>query len=168
MRNPAYDSKTALGTVEAKVRMVVESMEADVDYMFCNWAQANVELDQIHKPTVIYVLPPAGDFDFSWREVKDYPDAQIAFVCSTEFDFESEQNDALVERMKRLAVQFVNALNESGIFTRIEGKLHYEVLYDHLDENVTGVVIEPPLEEEEGIIICDENGRLTFQTLQQG
>ena len=84
------------------------------------------------------------------------PEAQIAFLCSTEFDFESEENDALIEQMKRLCYKFIKAVNESGYFSQLEGKLPYQVLYDHLDENVTGVVITPVLEEEVGVSICDE------------
>lgn len=40
---------------------------------------------------------------------------------------------------------------------QLEGKLPYQVLYDHLDENVTGVVITPILEEEEGVSICEDS-----------
>ena len=61
-RNPTYDKEGRLGTVEAKVRKVVESLGEDVGYQFCNWAQANVALDKVEKPTIIYVLPPSGSF----------------------------------------------------------------------------------------------------------
>ncbi len=157
MSNPAFDSKDKLGTVEGKIRAIAESM--GVNYLFCNWAQANVEFDKIDCPTIVYVLPPSGDLYFSWQEVKDYPEAQIAFLCSTEFDFESDENDALIEQMKRLCIRFVKVLNESGYFAQIEGKLPYQVLYDHLDENVTGIVITPTLEEEEGVSVCEDPER---------
>lgn len=147
------------GTVEKKIHSIVESMGADVEYLFMNWAQANVAIDRIEKPTIIYVLPPSGSLFFEWARVKDKPEAQIAFVCSTEFDFEGEANDDVIEQMKRLCVKFVKALNGSGLFKQIEGKLPYQVLYDHLDQNVTGIVIEPLLEEEEGIIICEDEVR---------
>ena len=54
-------------------------------------------------------------------------------------------------------MRFINAINESGYFVQLEGKLPYQVLYDHLDENVTGVVITPILEEEEGVSICEDS-----------
>lgn len=158
MSNPAFDTDKTLGTVEGKVRDIVEKMGEDVEYRFYNWAKLNVEMDTITKPTIVYVLPPSGDFyvDLYAQEIRDYPEAQIAFLCSTEFDFESEENDALIEQMKRLCYNFIKAVNESGYFSQLEGKLPYQVLYDHLDENVTGVVITPVLEEEVGVSICDE------------
>lgn len=160
MSNPKYDIDGKLGTVEAKVRAVVERMGEDIAYLFCNWAQANVAIDRIDYPTIVYVLPASGDFYFSWNEVKDYPEAQICFLAPTDFDFEGDENDGIVEAMKRLAIRFIRALNESGYFATIEGKLPYKVLYDHLDANVTGIVITPVLEEEEGIDICDEVERI--------
>lgn len=147
------------GTVEQKIRTIVESMGADVSYMFKNWSQANVEIDHIDGPTIIYVLPPSGDLDFGYSQVKDYPQSQIAFVASTEFDFEGEENDNIIEQMKRLCIRFVKSLNESGLFEIIEGRLSYRVLYDYFDQNVTGIVITPPLIEEEGVIICEDEHR---------
>lgn len=156
------------GTVEKKIKRIVESMGADVAYQFMNWAQANVELDRVDKPSVIYILPPAGSFDFNWAQVKDRPDAQIAFVAPTDFDFDGEENDDIIEQMKRLCIRFVKTLNESGLFEQIEGKLPYRVLYDYLDRNVTGIVVEPKLKEEQGILICGNDEVRTEDVLADG
>lgn len=146
------------GTVEKKIRDIVQKM-GGVNYLFMNWAQANEKIDHIDGPTIIYVLPPSGELDFHYTSVKDYPQSQIAFVASTEFDFEGTENDNIIEQMKRLCIRFVKAVNESGMFAEIEGRLPYRVLYDYFDQNVTGIVITPPLEEEEGVIMCDEDYR---------
>lgn len=147
------------GTVEAKVRKVAESMGEDVEYLFMNWSQANVAMDAITKPSVVYVLPPSGKLDFSYARVKDYPETQIGFLAPTDFDFDGTENDNIIEQMKRLAIKFVKALNASKGFELIEGKQPYQVVYDFLDQNVTGIVLNLPLEEVDGIIICDEESR---------
>lgn len=154
METTGYDKEQVLGTVEGKIRTIVEAMEEDVEYMFANWAQANVTLDKVKRPTIVYVLPPSGTLDFTWRSVKDRPDSQIAFVCHTKFDFNGQENDGIIEAMKRLCIRFVKHLNESGMFENIEGSLPYRVLYDHLDVNVTGIIIEPTLKEIDGIGLC--------------
>lgn len=145
------------GTVEAKVRRVVEAMGEDVEYLFMNWSQANVAFDDITKPSVVYVLPPSGKLDFGYARVKDYPETQIAFLSPTDFDFDGTENDNIIEQMKRLAIKFVKALNASEYFELIEGKQPYQVVYDFLDQNVTGVVLNLVLEELDGIIICDDD-----------
>lgn len=156
------------GTVEKKIHKIVDSMGADVAYQFMNWAQANVELDRVDKPSVIYILPPAGELDFGWAQVKDRPDAQIAFVAPTDFDFDGEENDDIIEQMKRLCIRFIKKLNESGLFEQIEGRQPYRVLYDYLDRNVTGIVIEPKLKEEEGILICGDSELRAEDVLENG
>lgn len=146
---------TEYSTVEAKIRAIVSRMGDDVAYLFCNWAQANKEIDHIDKSTVVYVLPANGEMDFSFSQVKDCPETLIAFVDVTEFDFHGQENDCIIERMKRLAALFVKTLNESGYFEKIEGRVPYRVLYDTFDKNVTGIVISPKLEEVDGIRMCD-------------
>lgn len=147
------------GTVEAKVRKVAESIGEDVEYLFMNWSQANVAMDAITKPSVVYVLPPSGKLDFRYARVKDYPETQIGFLAPTDFDFDGTENDNIIEQMKRLAIKFIKALNASKCFELIEGKQPYQVVYDFLDQNVTGIVLNLPLEEVDGIIICEEESR---------
>lgn len=147
------------GTVESKVKAVAESLGDGVQYLFMNWAQANVAMDEVVKPSVVYVLPPSGTLDFDYARVKDYPETQIGFLSPTDFDFDGTENDNVIERMKRLAIRFVKALNESECFKLIEGKLSYQVVYDFLDQNVTGIVLSIPLEEVDGVAICEDESR---------
>lgn len=62
--------------------------------------------------------------------------------------------------MKRLCIRFINAVNESGLFEPIEGNLPYQVMYDRLDQNVTGIIITPILKEVEGVSLCQEVKRI--------
>lgn len=156
METAIYDKETILGTVEGKIQAIVKSMNEDVEYQFMNWAQANVQLDKVSKPTIVYVLPPSGTLSFSWKDVKDSPNSQIAFVCNTKFDFNGQENDGIIEAMKRLCIRFIRKLNESNLFEPIDGSILYRVLYDYLDANVTGVVIEPTLIEVDGVSLCSE------------
>ena len=158
-----YDNDKQLGTVEGKIHSIVKSLQSPTEegvmipaYFYCNWAQANVDLDKVDYPTILYVLPTSGTLDFSWNQVRDTPNSQIAFVCPTDFDFDAEENEDIIERMKRLCIKFIRAVNDSGMFEQIEDRIPYRVLYDHLDQNVTGIVIEPTLEEVEGVSICTE------------
>lgn len=149
------------GTVEHKVRHIVARMHG-VRYMFKNWAQANEAIDRIDGPTVIYILPPAGTLEIGKSRVRDIPTAQIAFVASSEFDFDGGENDNIIERMRMLCIEFLKAVNESGDFEPVEGEVPYQVLYDHFDENVTGIVITPRLVEEEGIALCYRENRRPY------
>lgn len=156
MKGRAIDTQTQLGTVEQKIRAIVESMNEDVEYIFSNWAQANIRLDKVKSPSIVYILPPSGTLNFTWREVKDRPNSMIAFICNTKFDFDGTENDGIIEEMKRLCIRFVQAFNASKYFDELDGNIPYRVLYDYLDVNVTGIIIEPTLIEKEGVILCRE------------
>ena len=60
-----YDSGVKLGTVEGKIHSIVATLQTQNEdgvtsphYIYCNWSQANVALDKVEVPSIIYVLPP--------------------------------------------------------------------------------------------------------------
>ena len=162
-----------LTTVEGKVRFIAETqfMAHGVNYFFMNWAQMNVEADKIKQPSIVYVLPASGNLDINTRRqrIYDQPETMLAFLAPSDFDFEGSENDDIIEHMKRLAVAFLSALNMSGMFEAVEGILSYRVVYDMLDDNVTGIIIEPQLKETDGILYCQQNMEMhpenLFETL---
>lgn len=140
-------------SVQKKVKRIAESM--GLKYLFANWAQANVEFDGINDPTVVYILPPSGTFRKTWHDIRDYPYSQIAFLCAADFDFDGEENDDRVEAMKTLASRFIKAVDDSGEFEPVGDETPYQVVYDALDENLTGVIITIELKETGGLKICE-------------
>lgn len=146
-------------SVEAKVRHIIEEVwKPDADYQFYNWAQANVELHDLKRPVILYILPASGGLTPDWHQTTDRPEAQIAFLVRTDYDFKSRENDALMQAMKELAAGFMQAVNRSGLFQRIPDKeeVPYEAVYDMLDENVTGIIITLSLKEVDGIKHCPQ------------
>lgn len=145
--------------VESKIRYIVEEQwRPDADYRFLNWAQANVALDGIKRPTIVYILPPSGTLMHRWNQTTDRPQSQVAFLCNTRFDFHARENDRLMVAMKRLAATFVRELNKSGMFEQIPDKteIPYQAVYDMLDQNVTGVIITLDLREIDGEKFCEQ------------
>lgn len=135
-------------TVEEKIRSVVEAM--GIAYMFEDWSRANKKADKSKYPLCINVLPVAGSLNFTMGLIKDSPYCLLAFVDKAKFDFNGEENDQIIERMKTLAKRFVVRCNESGLFEPITGQVKYSVLYDKLDVNVTGITIQLTLQESRG------------------
>lgn len=146
------------GSVEGKVRRIAQTFE-DCEYLFANYAEGNVRLDNIESPTIMYVLPPSGGLfvNARRREVLDYPLVQLWFLCPADFDFNGEDNECRIEAMKRLGIRFIDAINTSGLFEPIEGHVEYQVAYDAFDVNLTGICLMPPLKEKRGVFVCDDN-----------
>lgn len=144
--------------VESKVRWIVEEQwQPHADYRFLNWAQANVALDGIKRPTIVYILPASGSLFHRFNQTTDRPQTQIAFLCNTRFDFRTRENDKLMVAMKYLAAKFVREVNKSGLFEPIPDKteIPYQAVYDMLDQNVTGVIITLNLREVTGENFCE-------------
>ena len=140
-------------TVQVKIKSIASRIEGTA-YLFMNWAQTNVALDTIDKPTIVYVLPPSGTLNVKYASVTDSPLTQIAFLDKTDFDFDSTENDEVIERMKGLFYTFLREYNKGEYFEPIEGDIPYQVVYDKLDVNVTGIVVTLTLVELEGSEIC--------------
>lgn len=152
-------AEITLNSVEAKIRHIVEGQwKPDADYMFYNWAQANVAMDAITRPAIVYVLPASGALYPQWNQTTDRPATLVGFLCRTDFDFDSRENDALMQTMKELASQFIVEVNKSGLFERIPDKVEipYQTCYDYLDDNVTGIIITVTLKEVDGIKHCTQ------------
>lgn len=122
------------------------------NYFFANWSQLNeiVDRTQKNKPTICYILPPNGTIRVERGSTcfTDKPNTLVAFLCHTDMDFDGEENDEVIEKMKRLAMMFIKALNDSGLFNMIdEENIEYQVPYDTTDDNLTGVLVTLPIEE---------------------
>lgn len=144
---------TPASSVERKIASVVETM-GNLTYVFDNWHTANFRLDKESLPAVINVLPVSGVMNVTDRKLRDFPNCMLAFVDKADFDFDGKDNDEILERCKNLAMEFILTANASGLFEPISGDVRYSVLYDKLDVNVTGVVIELQLMEKQGITLC--------------
>lgn len=144
---------TPASSVERKIASVIETM-GNMTYVFDNWHTANFRLDKESLPAVINVLPVSGVMNVTDRKLRDFPNCMLAFVDKADFDFDGKDNDEILERCKNLAIEFILTANASGLFEPISGDVRYSVLYDKLDVNVTGVVIELQLREKQGITLC--------------
>lgn len=143
------------GTVEHKIRSIIEAKFSDYEYLFADYTQSNKALDTVTKPTILYLLPPSGKLNLRYNVVRDKPETQIWFLCPTDFDFDGAENDCKIETMKRTALRFIYEVNESGLFEQLEGDIPYQVGYDMFDDNLTGICLMPTLVEKDGLPLCD-------------
>lgn len=143
-------------TVQRRVREIAERFKA-CHYVFMNWAQLNEFADDAHKPIICYILPPRGTLRprFGCTQFIDRPLTAIAFLASSELDFNGQKNDDIVESMKTLAKLFIQKMEQSGYFTPLdETEIDYSVPYNKLNQGMTGIIVTLNLELTE-TIGCD-------------
>lgn len=138
-------------TAESKIKEVISDI--GIPYIFENWATANIALDNSVFPVALNVLPVSGTYKLSNTRLLDCNNCMIAFLDKTDFDFDGEENGQIIERMKTLSKEFIKRINSCGYF-KYTDSVNYSVVYDKLDVNVTGIVIELKLEEINGFNLC--------------
>lgn len=142
-----------MNTIEQKIRIIAERM-GNVNYLYDGWGLINLRADKTPTPIMVNVLPVSGALNMGGRRITESQDCIIGFLDKTEFDFDGTQNDAIIERMKKLAIEFILTMNESGLFEPISGEVPMSIEYNLLDVNLTGVVLTLRLEEKQGIVMC--------------
>lgn len=152
-----------MATVEQNVRSIIEEM--GLDYICEPWVRANAALDRYRRradkrmgaddghtlPVGIYVQPKGGTMNISEHGiVADAPSCLIGFADEMPFDFKGEEAQAIAERLKSMAEEFVRRANDSGHFKPIVGNISYEISYDSLDANLCIVSLKLNIEEAQG------------------
>lgn len=140
-------------TYREKLKEVADSL--GVSFVFQDWTTANVEIDQTSLPAVVYVLPASGSLAFKSGFIRDNQNGMLAFLDKVILDAEGVDNDNVVDRMKRLAMQYIVRLNATGYFETLDGVLPYRTIYSELNANVSGISFEVALKEVVGI--CEDN-----------
>jgi hypothetical protein len=149
--------------VDEKIKNIVLQIEG-LSYEYNDWTRANVTLDLKTLPVCVYVLPASGQLYNHNGNLRDYPNAMMAFLDKAELDYEGEENEPTVERMKKAAKTFIQRVNSSGMFAPIPETINYRVVYDMLDVNLTGVILELQLKELRGDCINYDCRASTFNS----
>lgn len=151
----AFDDGYQLGTVEGKVRGIATTL--GVTYVYNDWTKVNIDFDKLQYPAIIFIQPASGNLHVANGQIKDQPDTQFAFMDKTIHDDNAVGEDSVVERMKRLCYRFIKAFNESKLFDTLPEDIPYQVVIDHLDQMVSGIIISPRIKEKKGVLLCDIN-----------
>lgn len=151
----AADSKEQLGTVEGKVRSIIEPL--GVNYAYNDWTRVNMDFDHLAYPAIVFIQPVSGNLKVANEQIRDQPDCQLAFLDRTAHDDNAVSEDCVIERMKRLCYRFIKAFNASRLFDALPEDIRYQSVVDRLDQGVSGIIISPRIKERKGVMLCDIN-----------
>lgn len=146
--------------IQENIKQIVDKIDG-LHYMYNDWANANIALDTLQNqlPVCISILPTSGDLHLHNGRFRDHPHCQIAFVDCCPIDWEANDVEDIICRMKTFAMRFIQGVNQSDKFVSIDKSIAYTVLYDQLDQGVAGVSISVQLKELPGLCITGSNSR---------
>lgn len=137
-------------SVEQKIKSVSGKM-AGFTYVYEDWTRADLKLERLPLPALINLLPVSGALTLGKDQFRDVPNCMFVFVDKVRRDANGSDNDAVFERMKNAAMEFIVRLNESGLFEPVEGEIPYSVILEKLAPVVTGISISLKLKEVAGV-----------------
>lgn len=139
-------------TIQERIQAIAKEM--DIAYIYHNWTSVNQMADTAQLPVMINVLPVSGQFQVDGFRLTESANCLVAFLDKTDYDFDAEENDTIVERMKGYAKRFLLAVNATeGLEPLDLSTVDYQIVYDKLDVNLTGVMLDLRIKESEGICV---------------
>jgi hypothetical protein len=140
--------------VEDKVAQIAAQIPA-LNFVCCPFDSLNVIAEYAALPLCVYISPVKGELNVENRNLRNYPQARIAFLDRAASDASGLENAATAQNMLALAQQFVVAVQQSAQFEPVEQNIAYEIIYNRFDSNLTGIILAIPLRETVGTPACD-------------
>ena len=106
------------------------------------------------EPIAFAYLLKGGEVDVQRNQLREGVNLAVFFCKKTEFDFNSEENERLIDDCKRLAFGWLSLVRKSGYFETV-GSITTERVYDTTTDILTGIAVNVTLRELQGYGECD-------------
>ena len=129
-------------SIEEKIREIASGDQFnDYPYIFDNLYRIDERMEHTEFPAIVCTLPVSGEMRLRNGKLYDVEDMLIGFFDVVPHDANGEDNADVYNRMKDLGIQFIKAMNESGLFVNVE-TWSYQVWCVRLANIVTGVFFQ--------------------------
>lgn len=139
-----------------KLRITIERATACRFYYHAagelNEVLAGVQIGS--EPIAFAYLLKGGEVDVQRNQLREGVNLAVFFCKKTEFDFNSEENERLIDDCKRLAFGWLSLLRKSGYLETV-GSITTERVYDTTTDILTGIAVNVTLRELQGYSECD-------------
>ena len=106
------------------------------------------------EPIAFAYLLKGGEVDVQRNQLREGVNLAVFFCKKTEFDFNSEENERLIDDCKRLAFGWLSLMRKSGYLEAV-GSITTERVYDTTTDILTGIAVNVTLRELQGYSECD-------------
>ena len=144
-------------TIVEKIRASIQRVHgAGFEVYYHDDPTMNIIADTMTLPAAIVQLITQGELDQrsgQWREVVS---AAVFFVDRSEFDFDADENEKIIDQCKRRALRWLAGLQLDEDLTLVRWERTSRV-YERFDAILTGFAVMVDLMETEGVTDCEEN-----------
>ena len=142
-------------TIIEKIRASIQSVHgSNFQVYYHDDPTMNLIADNMDLPAAIVQLITQGTIDQQsgqWREVVS---AVVFFVDKSDFDFDADENEQIIDRCKRRCLRWLAALPLDPDLDLVRWERTSRV-YERFDAILTGFAVMVDLREREGVTDCD-------------
>lgn len=145
-------------TIIEKIRASIQRVHGDgFEVYYHDDPTMNLIADTMELPAAIVQLITQGELDQTsgqWREIVS---AVVFFVDRSDFDFDADENEKIIDQCKRRALRWLAGLQLDEELDLVRWERTSRV-YERFDAILTGFAVMVDLRETEGVMDCeDEN-----------
>ena len=148
--------------IREKLQAIVEQINASgtpATFNYANARQQNYDANSQplkDTPTINVIQIESGVFSMtpatgSFKE--KYPTVQLQFLKLSSHDYNSVQNDMIIDEMKELAKKFLLRYEASELFEPLK-EVVFNQIYHYLDDDTAGIEITLPVIELDSQTVC--------------
>lgn len=144
-------------TIIEKIRASIQRVHGSgFDVYYHDDPTMNIIADTMTLPAAIVQLITQGELDQTsgqWREIVS---AAVFFVDRSEFDFDADENEKIIDACKRRALRWLAGLQLDEELDLVQWERTSRV-YERFDAILTGFAVMVDLRERDGVTDCEEN-----------
>lgn len=135
-----------------EVKRIVEEVML-LPFVYASFYDINTNFDGVAMPAVGFERLRNGEILNEIGQLKDDVPVLLFFVNLTENNYDSLENQAIIDVQKETMLQFIREVNKSNVIF-INSSIRYDDLYNEFDVNTTGVSLRINLKERAGAVNC--------------
>ena len=132
---------------------VREALGDEYPFYYLSDNQANLETGRMEFPCAVLRLITDGEIVQEAQQAKERVAAALFFLDLTEFDFDSEENEQIIEERKADALLWLLSVARSREL-RVNPPTRTSRVYDRFDDIVTGYGLLAEVKELDGVAAC--------------
>ena len=146
-------------TIIEKIRASIQAVHgSDFKVYYHDDPTLNIIADTMTLPAAIVTLITQGTIDEQsgqWREVVS---AAVFFVDKSEFDFDADENEKIIDQCKRRALRWLASLPMDAHLDLVRWERTSRV-YERFDAILTGFAVLVDLRDNESVTDCEDRKR---------
>lgn len=147
-------------TIIEKIRASIQAVHgSDFQVYYHDDQTLNIIADTMELPSAIVTLITQGTIDEQSGQYREVVSAAVFFVDKSEFDFDADANERIIDQCKRRALRWLASLPMDANLDLVRWERTSRV-YERFDAILTGFAVLVDLRERDGVTDCDNENEI--------